>query len=187
MIIFDLDSTLADCEHRRYFICPIRSNCELLADGKWYYNDVMLTSDPPQRKRFIPDWKSFYEACDKDTPIKQTFYFLNELRPWNKVFGGFQIWSGRCESVREKTISWILKYSKVFCEYNGYDELNMILKMRPVGDYTPDDVLKERWLDEAIADGKTIDFVFDDRKKVRDMWVRRGIFVFDVSQGKGDF
>jgi hypothetical protein len=59
--------------------------------------------------------------------------------------------------------------------------------MRPIGDYTPDDQLKERWLDEALAQGKTIDFVIDDRKKVIDMYLRRGIFVFDVAQGKGDF
>ena len=29
--------------------------------------------------------------------------------------------------------------------------------------------------------------VFDDRKRVLTMWQERGIFTFDVSQGKGDF
>jgi len=59
--------------------------------------------------------------------------------------------------------------------------------MRPVGDSTPDDILKERWLDEAIANGKTIDMVFDDRPKVVRMWQRRGIFVFNCCQHNEEF
>ena len=61
------------------------------------------------------------------------------------------------------------------------------LKMRPIGDSTPDDVLKERWLDEALAQGKNIDFVFDDRPKVIRMWRRRGIFVFNCAQHDKEF
>lgn len=60
--------------------------------------------------------------------------------------------------------------------------------MRPIGDNTPDDQLKERWLDEHIVgSGKQIDFVFDDRPKVVRMWRRRGIFVFDVNQSGKEF
>ncbi len=62
-----------------------------------------------------------------------------------------------------------------------------MIKMRPIGDSTPDDVLKERWLDEALAEGKQIDFVVDDRPKVVRMWRRRGVFVFDVNQSGKEF
>lgn len=190
MIIFDLDGTLADCEHRRHFVDPtIRNDCVLWIESQkkshYVYKDGY--EDFATRKIWKPDWKAFYEACNEDAPIKPTFYFLNKLRPWNHVFGGFQIWSGRCESVREKTISWILKYSKVFCEYSGDNELNKILKMRPVGDNTPDDQLKEKWLDEALEQGKEIEYVFDDRPKVVKMWRRRGIFVFDCNQSGREF
>ncbi len=41
--------------------------------------------------------------------------------------------------------------------------------------------------DEAIAQGKTIDFVFDDRPKVIRMWRRRGIFVFNCCQHDREF
>lgn len=178
MIIFDLDSTLADCEHRRHFICPIRSNCELLSDGKWYYQNIMLTSEPPQRKRFIPDWKSFNEACDLDKPIQPVIYIMNNLILLDNEI---QIWSGRCESVRKKTEIWLSDH--LF--QNG--QYPVLLKMRPIGDYIPDEVLKMRWVDEAIAEGKTIDFVFDDRKKVVRAWRERGIFVFDVNQTGEEF
>ncbi len=168
MIIWDLDGTLADCEHRRHFVNYV----------KWIGNQE-IGSDLSKWK---PDWKSFYEACDKDEPIKPTIEIMLNI---SINYGPIQIWSGRCESVRQKTVTWLIDNLKA-----GIDEVeyfNSILKMRPIGDNTPDDELKEKWLDEELSKGETIDFVFDDRKKVRDMWIRRGIFVFDVSQGKGDF
>lgn len=165
MIIFDLDGTLADCEHRRHFVDE-RKNLIFRQDD----NNIDV------RPGWKPDWKAFYEACDKDEPILQTHQVLRSL--WSvHDYTTIEIWSGRCESVREKTEAWLMKYGI----------LKGRLKMRPIGDYTPDDVLKERWLDEALAQGKKIDFVFDDRKKVCNMWRKRGIFVFDVNQTGEDF
>lgn len=71
--------------------------------------------------------------------------------------------------------------------------------MRPIGDNTPDEILKERWLNERCADLITaimedripikhdIEFVFDDRPKVVRMWRRRGVFVFNCAQHDGEF
>ena len=62
------------------------------------------------------------------------------------------------------------------------------LKMRPIGDNTADDQLKERWLDEHLAQGRNpIQFVFDDNPNAVRMWRRRGIFVFDVNQSGKEF
>jgi hypothetical protein len=177
MIIFDLDGTLTDCEHRRHFVDPAKNQQYV----KWFwYKEGDLRHeyvDKDTREKFQPNWPAFYEACDKDEPIESTCDILNLLQSHFDI----QIWSGRCESVRSRTEYWINNH---IVPYAWNDKR---LKMRPIRDNTPDDVLKERWLDEAIAEGKTIDFVFDDRKKVVEMWRRRGIFVFDVSQGKGDF
>lgn len=184
MIIFDLDGTLANCEYRRHFVDP-RSNAE-------YYNPgdrgktVHLNVQTGQR--FIPDWKAFYQTCDLDTPIQATINILHALlcHGCNHV----QIWSGRCESVREKTIDWLERY------VDNTKDWNKCLKMRPIGDSTPDDVLKETWLNERCADhiltdGKgvkhDIEFVFDDRPKVVRMWRRRGIFVFNCAQHDEEF
>ena len=147
MIIFDLDGTLADCEHRRHFVDGTRST---------------------------PDWKSFYEACDEDEPIEAVSKIFDDLAVDNEI----EIWSGRCESVREKTLEW-------FCNYIPYS--GQKIKMRPIGDNTPDDQLKERWLDEVVRENRTIEFVFDDRPKVVRMWRRRGIFVFDCNQSGKEF
>jgi hypothetical protein len=71
--------------------------------------------------------------------------------------------------------------------------------MRPIGDNTPDDQLKERWFNEYNAnlwpklekdtpEGKVfsrkdpIDFVFDSQPASIKMWRRHGVFVFNCSQ-----
>ncbi len=178
MIIIDLDGTLADCEHRRHFVDPTMSVNHILMeyDGKGAMIEEkgmychILTGE-----KFKPDWKSFYEACDQDTVIQSVNEVLGDLA----FFHHIQIWSGRCESVRQKTLYWLFENTN----YNSC----MLLKMRPIGDFTPDEQLKEKWLDEAIAEGKKIDFVCDDRKKVVDMWRRRGKFVFDCNQTGKEF
>lgn len=185
MIIFDLDGTLADCEHRRHFVDVYKNpsyefvpkNNELDWKEGYYCN---LTSTPYFGKPWKPDWKSFYEACDQDKPIEAVVSTMRRLSQHENV----QIWSGRCESVRQKTIEWFDKYISCFAPKSWFRDN---LKMRPIGDSTPDDQLKERWLDEAIAEGKTIDFVFDDRPKVIRMWRRRGIFVFNCCQHDEEF
>ena len=58
--------------------------------------------------------------------------------------------------------------------------------MRKAGDHRNDAIIKSEIADE-IEKEYNIFCVFDDRKRVVDMWIERGIFVFDVGQGKGDF
>jgi hypothetical protein len=184
MIVFDLDGTLADCEHRRHFVDPEKSINHLKSsthEGK-YFN--VFTNEIWQ-----PNWKAFYEACDLDTPIATVIELWNNAISLGMMRNN-QIWSGRCESVREKTVIWLQK--NLLCFESEQ------LKMRPIGDSTPDDILKERWLNERCADlieaqmqGRfpvihDIEFVFDDRPKVVRMWRRRGIFVFNCCQHDGD-
>jgi len=180
MIIFDLDGTLADCEHRRHFVdasCLPPPWVSYLkapdSKGRGYsaYNSET-------GKKWKPDWKSFHEACVYDTPIQPV------IQQWDIQIGigmmnEHQIWSGRCESVREQTEEWLRENLLCFSSEQ--------LKMRPIGDNTPDDELKEKWLDEAIANGHVIEYVFDDRPKVVRMYRRRGIFVFDCNQSGKEF
>lgn len=185
MIIFDLDGTLADCEHRRHFVDPTShkrymidengGNGEVLPAGSYSVHD----------KKFRPRWKEFFEACDGDNIIVPTRYIMESLH--YQDYRDLHIWSGRCESVREKTEKWLLKH----IPRKWYKEL----KMRPIGDSTPDDVLKEFWLDEFLISQPLgysyithpIKMVFDDRPKVVRMWRRRGIFVFDCNQKGNEF
>ncbi len=185
MIIFDLDGTLADCEHRRYLVDPLKEHpeyyrkpCKTCKDGSYHSIDTQYHK--LTQKAWEPDWQAFYEACDKDKPIQPVIQIFNNF--WQNRTGDLDvvIFSGRCESVKEKTYQWIDKHLDCGETYPA-------IRMRPVGDHTPDHDLKERWLDEALDTHATIDFVVDDRQSVCQMWRRRGIFVFDVSQGKGDF
>lgn len=198
MIIFDLDGTLADCSHRRHFVVNPYEE-----DG---HAPICTCGDPDYEypceadgwANWKPDWKSFYEACDKDIPIEPVVEILRTL--WWKEGFDIQIWSGRCESVREKTENWL--YHNIFRE----SELP-VLKMRPIGDNTPGDELKERWLDEHLDaplyptlekatpenEGKVIyrkspiEYVFDSNPKSIEMWRRRGIFVFNCNQNDEEF
>lgn len=135
--------------------------------------------------------------CDKGTviqPVLSTFIHLTQGEPFNH---DVQIWSGRCESIRKKTLKWFVDLTGYCEDYQYWDRR---LKMRPIGDSTPDYMLKEMWLNQQckdqfsfqeakkkFPDEHSIDFVFACDPKEIEMWRRRGIFVFDVSQGKGYF
>lgn len=194
MIIFDLDGTLANCEHRRHFVDPEKNpdyeysnfgrdpiTREMVCDyvARWHRKDNWDI-------KFKPDWESFYGACDKDEPILPVIKILNQLAKGHEI----QIWSGRCESVREKTSKWI--------EFNcfPFSVHSTVLKMRPIDDKTPLSDLKKGWLmeyceektrQEGITGKKAIDFVFESDSKSIEMWNNLGIFVFNCCQHNEEF
>lgn len=176
MIIFDLDGTLADCEQRRHFVDKSYITCGINCTSKSRCLECLRKLEKDQ-----PDWRSFFENCNNDIPIWPVVRVIESLHLNEITFKDqeIEIWSGRCESVRDKTRHWL--------KYIIGEHTYSTLKMRPIGDYTPDEQLKEKWLDEALKEGKKIDFVFDDRPKVVRMWRRRGIFVFDVNQSGKEF
>jgi hypothetical protein len=55
--------------------------------------------------------------------------------------------------------------------------------MRPAGDYTADDVMKEGWLACRILPHYRVLFALDDRKRVADMWRRNGITCLHCDEG----
>ena len=147
-IIFDIDGTLANIAHRLHFV----------RDGN-------------------RDWTSFFKHCDKDTPVEQVCTLQRHLygirhvltgerlvRPRYEAFKMVLV-SGRSKEVEQETRDWLLNHN-IF-----YDELYM----RPIGDHTPDDQLKEAILDQLLVAGHDILFTVDDRQRVVDMWRRRGI------------
>lgn len=179
MIIFELDGVLADCEHRMHFVDPKKQsgiqvrnydeNGDYLSEGYYSLDD----------KSWQPDWKAFYEACDKDKVIIEAMTIFSNF----KYSSELRIWTGRCESCKSKTIQWFLdNWFLGSFEYATKDWLESILKMRPIDCLFPDDELKERWLIEALNEEKQIDFIFESDPESIKMWRRRGIFVFDCNQ-----
>lgn len=111
-----------------------------------------------------------------------------------------EIWSGRGEgggqSVREKTLRWLRGAYHDAMPHVGYfdqppldffspahREKRIALRMREHGDYTPDNELKKKWLDQARAQERPPQLVFDDRQKVVDMWRAEGVPCFQVAPG----
>lgn len=168
-IVFDLDGTLADGKHREHFI----------------------TGE-------TKDWDAFFEASDRDQPIWPVIEIaLAVLRGHDRI--GYphcvEIWSGRGEgeagSVRTKTIRWLNDYLRRFGVIVReephpqffYGDPLIDLRMRPHGDYTPDNELKRAWLEAAQEQDREPHLVFDDRQKVVDMWRAEGIPCFQVAPG----
>lgn len=189
LYIFDLDGTLADLKHRRHHVemqdgsrvtingtpaiyrglnPKVEGDCwvEFDGTGKWRYH--------PSDVKFKPNWDAFHAACVDDTPIWPVIETLKRL-----FVGGADIWvwSGRMDTVHAQTMAWLNNDPKVA---HCIDQL----KMRPAGDYTPDDKLKEQWLNELpTAERMRLMAVFDDRDRVVAMWRRNGVQCFQAAPG----
>lgn len=139
-IIYDLDGTLADIEHRRH----------LVTNGN-------------------AKWDEFYQQCIHDEPILPV---INTFQIFKNANFYMVIFSGRSDAVRKETEHWLKEHNIV------YD----LLVMRPDGNYTPDEELKQEWLHTKV-DKSNVSFVVDDRQKVVDMWRRNGLTCFQVAPG----
>lgn len=118
------------------------------------------------------DWNTFFLPAnisldEPNVPVIKTFQAMKDA--------GFNvgIFSGRDSISRKETESWLAE--------NGIRP--DFLYMRPEGSFTKDDILKKKWLDQLLADGKNVMCVFDDRDKVVKMWRDNGISCFQVNYG----
>lgn len=118
------------------------------------------------------DWKVFFspENIQLDEPNPPVIKIFQTMKA-----GGFNvgIFSGRDSISKAETEDWLHR-NGIWPDF---------FKMRPQGTFTPDDVLKKKWLDEMIQDGHEIMCVFDDRDKVVKMWRENGIPCFQVNYG----
>ena len=148
----------------------------------WIITDIDGTlADISHRRRFVrdgkKDWKSFLSPSEvaKDAPNIPVIGVVNSL-----AASGFKIvaFSGRNEFLRQTTDQWFQTHGVSVHESF----------FRADGDYRRDDIVKEEMFHDVVnMAGHPPLFVIDDRKQVVDMWIRLGVFVFDVAQGKGDF
>lgn len=118
------------------------------------------------------NWDAWNAGISEDKPNMPV---LSALHLLGDVYAIVLV-SGRGSEYRTQTEEWLEKHNVHYSE----------LFMRVAGDFRPDDEVKAELADEVEKTYKIVG-VFDDRKKVVDMWIKRGIFVFDVAQGKGDF
>ena len=176
MIVFNLDNTLANCEHRNYFIDPedehpgyIRNFCS------------NCTPDNPHRahrqihkitgEEWKPDWDGFDNACHKDKVNRPGALILKSLVESNHLV---EIWTGRSENVREKTIDW-LKH-KIW-RNNNPSPINLLhrVKMRPLGNEEDEDTLKMQWLNEEDRAGIKIALAVESDEEMVKKWTEKGV------------
>jgi len=139
-IIVDIDGTLADITHRLHFVQKAPKN-----------------------------WKAFFNAMDRDTPIPSTVGVVQSM--WT-MGHRILITTGRPASYEPMTVGWLrehrIRYDHMF--------------MRAAGDTRPDDVVKRDILRHIRRDYEP-DLAIDDRDRVVDMWRQHGVPCWQVAPG----
>lgn len=163
-VVFDIDGTLANAEHRLHFI----------KDTAYFVGDPLK-----------PNWDAFLstEQMMSDAPIPQTWAIMEGL-----ISEGARIIfiTGRPERERASTWEWLTEED---CECRHYPSRYLIantsnrLYMRSDGDRRPSSVTKEECLMRARKDGLNPTLVFEDRKDDTEMWRRNGLLCCQVAEG----
>jgi FMN phosphatase YigB (HAD superfamily) len=134
--------------------------------------------DVRHRRQYVAtkprNWDAWNKGLINDNPHQAVKFVYQSLRDQYKA--DLIIVSGRSDDYKEQTIKWLTD-NEIF-----YDEIYM----RKYKDHRDDAVVKSEIADE-IEKTHDIICVFDDRKRVVDMWINRGIWVFDCGQGQGQF
>lgn len=159
-IIFDIDGTLADASHRLSFIQGNPKN-----------------------------WAAFFDSVPDDEPITPLVTLcghlvmlhasatnLGVLPPFEVVFC-----TGRPDTHRGETEAWLRKH----LPYGLLDSEKFPIRlfMRKSGDFRPDTEVKKDTIELLRATGLEPYVVFEDRKRVVDMWRQNGIMCLQVADG----
>ena len=124
------------------------------------------------------NWESFFSKMDQDKPILPSILIIRSL-----IEAGHTVifCTGRSDKYRRMTIDWI--YEFVY----PYFRDNMHLYMRQEGDRRSDTIVKAELLDEIRKNGLNPEAVFEDRQRLCEMWIEKGLWVYDCGMGKGNF
>jgi hypothetical protein len=173
LYIFDLDGTLALIEHRRHFVTP--AACDLcIGEGRipLAHGSCPACGGSGKEKA---DWPAFYAACVRDEPNWPVISTMSALL---RSGADVQIWSGRSAEVMNETLAWLHRFFEI-----DMDEVQLCMRLE--GDYTPDEQLKQSWLQGLNeSDRRRLVAVFDDRQKVVNMWRANGVACFQVAPGE---
>ena len=184
-IVFDLDGTLSNGEHRLHYI--------------------------EKREK---DWVKYFAECEKDEPILPITTLFQSMvdtiaykRGITAPYSTISIWSGRSSECFMKTLAWLREHLRLRANGSPYadEELGMYrtvlyaygsedyvfggdavpidFRMRLEGNYTDDVILKHRWLHSIHSAQNRPNLVFEDRTRVVEMWRRAGIQCCQVTDG----
>jgi hypothetical protein len=209
IIICDLDGTIANLQHRLYYI---------------------KNPDGSKKSHKDSDWDLFHRACVDDEPYRDVIEILRNLYDAGRRAGiegserEIYFFSGRNESVRNETIEWLyhhvishsmchaveitreeaemwearnVSYSlreerggKILRSDEGgnddgkYFQLQPNLLMRSEGDRRPDTTVKYEMMYEYKFTPEDVLCILDDRQSVVDMWRQNGFRCLQVDAWK---
>jgi len=115
------------------------------------------------------NYRKFFQLAPLDTPIQPIIDIAKTLSTTHKIV----YCTGRSEEIRDVTIKWLKDFGLP----------NDGLYMRPIGDNSPDYILKIELLKLIRADGFDPVAAFDDRSRVVDAWRKAGIPCLQVAPG----
>ena len=118
------------------------------------------------------NWKAFYADQINDPPLREIVEIINVL--WRN--GAKIIYcTGRPSEYRQVTQQWIYKHVLA---------PPLHLYMRPEKDNRRDDEVKRDLLYQMRKDGLNPTLVFEDRKRIVDMWRSEGLICVHVAEGE---
>ena len=138
--IFDIDGTLANCDHRLHYV-----------------------------KNKPKNWDAFYSECMGDHVIWPVAEMLELFRKNYLIY----IVTGRPERNRDLTELW-LNNNKIY-----FDKLIM----RGDRDFRKSPDYKSSVCDTIMAEGNKIFLAVEDREDCINIFINRGIYTFNVSNG----
>ena len=138
--IFDIDGTLANCDHRLHYV-----------------------------KNKPKNWDAFYSECMSDHVIWPVAEMLELFRKNYLIY----IVTGRPERNRDLTELW-LNNNKIY-----FDKLIM----RGDRDFRKSPDYKSSVCDTIEAEGNKIFLAVEDREDCINIFINRGIYTFNVSNG----
>ena len=153
-VIFDIDGTLANCDHRLHLL-------------------------PKGKKDVSKQWDRFFEAMDKDG-LNEDVYALymavnNYVFPSKDDFYSYEkiIITGRPIRYCSKTFEWLRVH-------NIYPEE---IYFRENEDHRGDHIIKKEFYEKHIKDRYDVKFVVEDRQRVVDMWRSLGLTCLQCAKG----
>ena len=157
-IIFDIDGTIMNIDHRRHFLDERPKN-----------------------------WNSFFKGISDDVPNQDIArLMLSLLKDKNNQLIFCSGRKETYREITQNQVARIIykENTLALSKFLKGDKLNLPFYMREDEDYRPDYMVKSDLLDNMINDGYDPAIVFDDRDSVVEMWRSRGIRCLQVAEGK---
>ena len=170
-VIFDIDGTLADIEHRRHFVEGKKKDFDA-------FNAAMVNDTPNEP---IVD---LLHMCLGRFDLTQVIFCTGRMEQYREVTRNFLL--DACEV--EEFLSLVMDKHRHEPKYRRMVErdLDTYLIMRPdERRHDPDHQIKQEMLDEILktVDKKNILYAVDDRQRVVDMWRSNGLTCLQVAEG----